>query len=55
MRRELRQRGITRLPVLFSTEQPVRTGMRTPASISFVPSVGGLMVGGYIVRKIIGK
>ncbi len=55
MRRELRQRGITRLPVLFSTEQPVRTGMRTPASISFVPSVGGLMIGGYIVRKIIGK
>ena len=55
MRRELRQRGITRLPVLFSSEQPVRTGMRTPASISFVPSVGGLMIGGYIVRKIIGK
>lgn len=55
MRRELRQRGIDHLPVLFSTEQPVKTGMRTPASISFVPSVGGLMIGGYIVRKLIGQ
>lgn len=55
MRRELRLKGINHLPVLFSTEQPVKTGMRTPASISFVPSVGGLMIGGYIVRKLIGK
>lgn len=54
MRRELKARGIIHLPVLYSTEEPVKTGLRTPASISFVPSVAGLMIGGYVVRKLIG-
>lgn len=55
MRRELRARGITHLPVLFSTEEPVRTGCRTPASISFVPSVGGLLIAGHVIRELIGR
>lgn len=54
MRKELKNRGITRLPVLFSKEEPKKTGERIPASISFVPSVGGLLIGGYVIRKIIG-
>ena len=45
--------GITSLPVLFSTEEPVRTGERIPASISFVPSSAGLMMAGYVIREII--
>jgi len=53
MRRELRLRGIHHLPVLFSTEDPVKVGQRTPASISFVPSVGGLLIAGYVVRELI--
>ena len=53
MRRELRNRGIYHLPVLFSREQPIKTGMRTPASISFVPSVGGLLIAGYVIRNIL--
>ncbi|MBE6574141.1 MAG: tRNA threonylcarbamoyladenosine dehydratase [Ruminococcaceae bacterium] len=53
MRRELSQRGIKHLTVLFSEEQPVKVGMRTPASISFVPSSAGLMIAGYCIRKII--
>ncbi len=55
MRRELRTRGITHLPVLYSTEEPVRTGCRIPASISFVPSVGGLLIAAYVVRELIGR
>ena len=55
MRRELKARGITHLPVLCSTETPVKTGLRTPASISFVPSAAGLMIGGYVVKKLIGN
>ncbi len=52
MRRELRARGILHLPVLFSTEEPVRTGLRTPASLSFVPSVGGLLMAGYVINRL---
>ena len=55
MRRELRARGILHLPVLFSTEEPVRTGSRTPASISFVPSVGGLLIAGHVIRELIAR
>ncbi len=53
MRKKLKNIGITSLPVLFSKEEPKKTGERTPASISFVPSVGGLLIAGYVIRKII--
>ena len=53
MRRELKERGITSLPVLFSTEEPIRTGQRVPASVSFVPSSAGLMMAGYVIRELI--
>lgn len=53
MRKELKERGITKVKVLFSKELPVRTGDRTPASISFVPPVAGLMIAGEIVRDLI--
>ncbi|MBE6686451.1 MAG: tRNA threonylcarbamoyladenosine dehydratase [Ruminococcaceae bacterium] len=53
MRRELGQRGIKHLTVLFSEEPPVKVGMRTPASVSFVPSSAGLMIAGYCIRKMI--
>ncbi len=53
MRRELGLRGIKHLTVLFSEEQPVKVGMRTPASISFVPSSAGLMIAGYVIRETI--
>ncbi len=53
MRRELKNMGITSLPVIFSTEEPVRTGERVPASISYVPSCAGLMMAGYVIRELI--
>ncbi len=54
MRRELRARDIRRLRVLFSTEEPIKPagGGRTPGSVSFVPSVAGLMIAGEIVRSL---
>ena len=39
--------------VLFSTEEPVRQGERTPASISFVPPVAGLMIAGEVINNLI--
>lgn len=52
IRTELKKRGITELKVLFSKEQPV-VKERTPASISFVPSVAGLLIASELIKDII--
>ena len=52
MRKELRRRKVTALKVVYSQEEPV-TLKRTPGSISFVPSVAGLITAGEVVRKLI--
>ena len=54
MRRELKKRGVKRLKVVYSKEEPVRTGQRTPGSISFVPPCAGLIIAGEVVRDLIG-
>ncbi len=56
MRYELRQRGVNHLKVLFSEEKPISPksdDSRTPASISFTPSVGGLLISAEVVKDII--
>ena len=55
MRRELRERGIMHLDVLYSDEQVVQTGQRTPASIAYMPSAAGLMIAEHIFKKITGE
>lgn len=55
MRVELRRRGITHLPVLYSTELPVKTGERVPASISFVPAAGGLLIAARVVNDFLAE
>lgn len=52
MRRKLKQRGVKKLKVLYSTEIPKNDGERTPASISFVPSVAGLIIAGEVVKDM---
>ncbi len=55
IRTELKKRGITRLKVLFSDEPPIKpTGERVPGSVSFVPSVAGLIIGGAVIKDIAG-
>ena len=49
MRRELKKRGITDVKVLYSEEEPKSTG----GSISFVPSVAGLLIAGEVVRDLL--
>ena len=53
MRHELKKRGIDDLKVVYSTEPPVKTGDRTPGSISFVPPAAGLVMAGQIIRDLI--
>lgn len=53
MRKELKNRGIKGVKALWSEEEPIKQeGVRTPGSISFVPSVAGLMIAGEVVRDI---
>jgi tRNA A37 threonylcarbamoyladenosine dehydratase len=63
MRAECKKRGIKKLKVVYSKEQPTRPVSKvdpdnpnrrdTPASISFVPSVVGLIIAGEAVKDII--
>lgn len=69
MRLELKKRGIKKLKVLYSTEQPIKPEIdekliqeeqqkgssrrQIPGSISFVPSVAGLMIAGEVIKELI--
>ena len=57
IRKELKKRGIQDLKVLYSKEEPIKHDMesRTPASISFVPSVAGMIIAGEVIKDIIKK
>ena len=54
MRKELKARNINKLKVIYSKEEPIKTkNGSTPGSISFVPSVAGLMIAGEVVKYLI--
>lgn len=60
MRRELKQRGIDSLKVVYSKEEPKKTeeklvgenGKSIPGSIAFVPSVAGLLIAGEVIADL---
>ena len=70
MRRELRSRGVEALKVVYSTEKPRRPlfavqeesagrgeqvfSKQPPGSVSFVPSVAGLILASVVVRELAG-
>ena len=56
MRRELKNRDIKSLMVLYSEEKPIEpesSDKRTPGSVAYVPSVAGLLIGGYVINELI--
>ena len=62
MRKELKQRGIKKLKVVYSKEEPIKLKEITineenkkqiPGSISFVPSVAGLIIAGEVIKDLI--
>lgn len=61
MRYELKKRGVKKLKVLFSDEEPMKPseeyknekGKAIPASISFVPSLAGLIIASQVVKDLI--
>lgn len=65
MRRELKARNIKKLKVVYSKELPIKhnnnvnmesEGKRqVPGSVSFVPSVAGLIIAGEVIKDLIKK
>lgn len=69
MRKELKERDIKKLKVLYSKEEPIKINIEklntdmeneniksnkvVPGSISFVPSVAGLIIAGEVIRDLI--
>lgn len=63
MRTELRKRGVKKLKVVYSEEIPMVPNKgkavpsqkrQTPGSISFVPPVAGMIIGGEVVKDLVG-
>jgi tRNA A37 threonylcarbamoyladenosine dehydratase len=59
MRKDLKSRGIKKLKVVYSKEEPVKSGVideisgkAVSGSLSFVPSVMGLIMAGEIIKDI---
>ena len=60
MRKELKVRGIKKLKVVYSKEEPIKLNIaeegarkQVPGSVSFVPSVAGLIIGGEVIKDLI--
>lgn len=54
LRKFVRENKINKkITVVCSREQPIKTGNRTIASCSFVPSAAGLLITSHIIRSII--
>lgn len=57
MRKQLKIRGVEKLKVVYSKEEPIKPGVCEEekvkaGSISFVPSVAGLIIAGEVVKDI---
>ena len=63
MKKDLRKRNIEKLKVVYSKEQPINTNdcainqknskYKVKGSVSFVPSVAGLIIAGEVIKDII--
>lgn len=55
MRYKLKELNISDLMVLYSEELPIKTSNKVISSISFVPSVAGILIARYVILDIINK
>ena len=53
MRKELKQNGVKKLKVVYSNEEPIKTGEKVPGSIMIVPATAGLIIAGEVIKEII--
>lgn len=60
MRRELKKRGVEKLKVVYSKEEPLKPleaegGMQIPGSTAFVPPAAGLLIASEVVKDLIAQ
>ena len=55
MRQELRKREINHLDVLFSTELPTKNDSNILGSMSYLPSIGGLLISSKVILNLINE
>ncbi len=53
MRRELKNRGIKKLTVVYSEEEPIKTASSVPGSVSYTPPVAGYLLASYVINSIL--
>ncbi len=53
MRRELKNRGVKKLTVVYSKEEPIKTENAVPGSVSFTPPVAGYLMASYVINKLL--
>ena len=53
MRRELKNRGVKKLTVVYSKEEPIKTENSIPGSVSFTPPVAGYLMASYVINKLL--
>ena len=54
MRSKLKHLNVKSLPILYSKDAPIVKG-GVVSSVSWCPSVAGLLIAGYIIQRILGK
>ena len=52
IRKELRKTDIKKLKVVYSKEEPIKK-ITPPGSVSFVPSVAGMIIASEVVKDIL--
>ncbi len=55
MRRELKKRGIGKLKVVYSEEEPIRNSSGVVGSTAYVPGAAGLAIASEVVRDLIAQ
>lgn len=53
MRKLLKEKNITKLKVVYSDEQPIKTDSKILGSVSYLPSAAGLIITSEIVKDIL--
>ncbi len=52
MRRELKNRGVKKLTVVYSEEEPFKTDSSVPGSVSYTPPVAGYLLASVVLNKL---
>ena len=55
VRKKLKEQGIQKVKVVFSTENAVKTGSKELGSVAYVPATAGLVIAAEVIKDIISQ